>query len=358
MPFAEGAVVELINDGPDSRVVEFEIAHAPLDRPFEGLGHFHCKWHRDVMPVSKDRWPDWTVLKTTGRGRFVGMMLDVWHPRGGGGGGHNSVAGEGWYWWGEGDEKFHVDGEKMPSTFGTGTEDYFGYAWCDPALFVNAYHGQTLTENNAGHQSMYRWQIADDVPFQKSFEGYLEKYFPNDWPTLFAVTACWYLSPDGDDPHGPTPVNERLGYYRRPLISGGGYTVRTRPIGEVGTQDMRGFQTGQWHNDDQLWWRGAKPGNSLEIIVPVEKAGRYAVSAVLTQARNYGIVQLSWDGQPIGLPVDLYHLKVTQSPAIPLWVHELEAGEHILGVTITGANELAGKEYMFGLDQVILEPLP
>ena len=34
-------------------------------------------------------------------------MLHVWNPRGG--------------WWGEGDEKFFVDGEKFPSTFGTGS---------------------------------------------------------------------------------------------------------------------------------------------------------------------------------------------------------------------------------------------
>jgi hypothetical protein len=225
---------------------------------------------------------------------------------------------------------------------------------------VRPFHGQTLTEDNAGHQSMYRWQVADDVPFQKSFEGYLEKYFPNDWPTLFAVTACWYLSPDGNDPHGPTPVNERIGYYHRPTIMAGGYAARIKGFGYgfVTTQNMGGFPAGQWDNDDQLWWPGPQMGNSLEIIVPVEKAGRYAVSAVLTRARNYPIVQLSWDGQPIGLPVDLYYPWVTQSPPIPLWVRELEAGEHVLGVKIIGVNELAGKGHMFGLDRVILEPLP
>ena len=38
-------------------------------------------------------------------------------------------------WWGEGDEKIYVDGEKFPSHFGTGTEDYYGYAWCSPEKF-------------------------------------------------------------------------------------------------------------------------------------------------------------------------------------------------------------------------------
>ena len=101
-------------------------------------------------------------------------MLHVWNPRGG--------------WWGEGDEKFFVDGEKFPSTIGTGSEDYFGYAWCSPQLFQNAYHNQTRNDgNNRGHVSVNRWHIADNVPFQKSFEGCIEKYYPNDRPTLYAA---------------------------------------------------------------------------------------------------------------------------------------------------------------------------
>ena len=64
------------------------------------------------VAVCEDRKPDWVILATQGRGQFCGVMLDVWNPRGG--------------WWGEGDEKFFVDGEKFPSTIGTGSEDYFG----------------------------------------------------------------------------------------------------------------------------------------------------------------------------------------------------------------------------------------
>ena len=39
-------------------------------------------------------------------------------------------------WWGEGDEKFFIDGEKYPSTVGTGSEDYIGYAWAANPPFV------------------------------------------------------------------------------------------------------------------------------------------------------------------------------------------------------------------------------
>ena len=97
------------------------------------------------------------MLRTEGRGRFCGVMLHVWNPRGG--------------WWGEGDEKFFVDGEKFPSTIGTGSEDYFGYAWCDPHLFQKPYHAQSMTQNNAGHQSVLRWHVVDNIPFQTVVRG-------------------------------------------------------------------------------------------------------------------------------------------------------------------------------------------
>ncbi len=201
MPFAVEALVEVANEGTHPITLEFSVTHAPLSRPIHELGRFHAKWHRDSMlPTRPDRMIDWTVLKVQGRGRFCGAMLHVWNPRGG--------------WWGEGDEKFFVDGERFPSTFGTGSEDYFGYAGSNSSLFEHAYHNQTLCENgNVGHVSVNRWQIADSVPFQTSFEGVIEKYFPNSQPTLYACMAYWYQGPAGIDPYGPVPVAQRAGCY-------------------------------------------------------------------------------------------------------------------------------------------------
>ena len=202
MPFAKHALLELVNSDTSRRSVDFEITYESLGRSFEGLGYFHAKWHRDTVELPTDRWPDWIMLDTQGRGRFCGVTLHVWNPRGG--------------WWGEGDEKFFVDGEKFPSTFGTGSEDYFGYAWGNPHLFAKPYHAQTFTQNNQGHQSLLRLHIVDNVPFQKSFEACIEKYFKNDRGTLYASTVWWYLAPGGNDPYGVVPAAERDGYYVKP----------------------------------------------------------------------------------------------------------------------------------------------
>ena len=353
MPFAKRGVVELVNGSPRKREVRFEITHAPLDRPFEGLGHFHAKWHRDVFPVSEDRWPDWTLLKTEGRGRFCGAMLHVWNPRAG----HHAESGEGHWWWGEGDEKFFVDGETFPSTFGTGSEDYFGYAWCDFHLFQRPYHNQTMTQKNAGHQTVSRWQIADNVPFQRSFEGYIEKYFPNERPTLYACVACWYLAPGGADPHRVVPAEQRHGYYARPDIVEGGFRVLGQAVGHITTQDMSKFE-GEWKDDDQLWWSLANPGDTLTVEVPVESPGNCEVNVSLTKGRACGIVQFSLDGHKVGEPIDLHRAKVGSTGPVSLGTHQLSEGKHKLTVEMVGSNHPNPKQrYNFGLDQVLITPV-
>ncbi len=246
MPFAQSAVVELVNEDSAAHHVEFDITHAPLGREFTGLGHFHCKWHRDTVELPRDRWPDWLMLQTEGRGRFCGVSLHVWNPQGG--------------WWGEGDEKFFVDGEKFPSTFGTGSEDYFGYAWGNPGLFQKPYHAQTMSQDNRGHQSLLRWHMVDNVPFQKSFEGCIEKYFRNDRGTLYACTARWYLSPEGVDHYRPVAAADRDGYYTRGQMVVAGLKILNEPHGSTEVQGLTGFGGSKWKNDEQLWWTGAAQG--------------------------------------------------------------------------------------------------
>ena len=152
---------------------------------------------------------DWAFLKVKGRGRFCGITLHVentWEEP-------KQQAETWWYgkwdkktvdwWWGEGDEKFFVDEEKFPSTFGTGCEDYIGYAWsAEPpfSLFESPFANQPFTPvNGNGHTIVNRFQIADNVPFQTSFEGYLEKYKRNQWgknnKCIFDAVAYWYQMP-------------------------------------------------------------------------------------------------------------------------------------------------------------------
>lgn len=350
MPFAKSAEVTIRNDGPQERRVQYEVFTVPLKGDVKRFTRFHAKWHRDeFLPTEPERTIDWPMLKTTGRGRYVGVMLHIWSPRGG--------------WWGEGDEKFFVDGEKFPSTFGTGSEDYFGYAWSSATLFFHPLHNQTFNSGNCkGHISVNRWHIADQIPFHTSFAADIEKYYPNSRPTLYASTVYWYLEPGGDDPYAPVPLRERADYYVQPAyktipgaVEGELMKILSRTGGDPQEQDLTAWGE-KWSRDAHLWWINAKPGDRLELALPVEKAGQYVLEAHLTKAKDYGIVQLFLGSQKLGDPIDLYHPQVVPTGAIKLGARELTAGEHKLTVEITGANEKAVKSYMFGLDYVKLVP--
>ncbi|MHC4440419.1 MAG: DUF2961 domain-containing protein, partial [Planctomycetota bacterium] len=351
MPFAEQAEVLVQNDSNVEREIQLEVVHVPLKSDIRKLGRFHAKWHRDAfLPEEPERRViDWTMLKTEGRGRFCGVMLHVWNPRGG--------------WWGEGDEKFFVDGEKFPSTIGTGSEDYFGYAWCDPALFTNCYHNQTISMSNRGHISVNRWHITDNVPFQKSFEAAIEKYYPNSKPTLYACTAYWYQAAGQSDPYEPVPVEQRKGYWGeievfkvKGALEGEKLKILAKTAGSAGRQDMYGFGP-DWSGDAHLWWVQAKPGDTLDLAVPVEKAAKYRLQMQLTKAIDYGIVQFYLDGKKLGKPIDLFNNGVIATGALDMGIHELDKGEHKLRVEIVGANEKAVKSYMFGLDYIKLQDI-
>ena len=111
---------------------------------------------------------------------------------------------------------------------------------------------------------------------------------------------------------------------------------------------------GKWGNGSQLWWTGAKPGDKLDLALPVEKSGRFKILVQFTQAVDYGIVQLSLDGEKLGGPVDLYHDGVIATGELNLGTRELSAGDHQLTVEITGANPKAVQSFMVGLDYVKL----
>ena len=102
----------------------------------------------------------------------------------------------------------------------------------------------------------------------------------------------------------PVPAAQRQGYYVAPPASEGGYAILGKPRGRVQTQHMGGRGKDKWHGNDQLWWTRAKPGDKLDLAVPVAKSSTYEVSAVLTKAKDYAIVQLYLDGKKAGGPIE------------------------------------------------------
>ena len=152
------------------------------------------------------------------------------------------------------------------------------------------------------------------------------------------------------------PINEKTGQVEDAL-EGETLMVVKKSAGQTSAQEMKGFAAGRWSDNKQLFWTGAKPGDRLELELPIDKGGKFEMRAALTMARDYGIVQFHLDDKPLGEPLDLYNFPdVITTGELTLGERELSAGKHRLSIEITGSNPSAVKAYMVGLDYVRVVP--
>lgn len=415
MPFKR-AVIQVKNEGTVPRNLSFTIHTEPLEKSADDLLRYHFKWHRDDFSgfdekrLWTDRWPDWPVLKVDGaEGRFCGFTAHIWNPL------HawNLAAREKGifsipeklkegtpnydffmknvpppksdYWWGEGDEKFFVDGEKMPSTYGTGSEDYFGYAWGTSLAFDSALQTQPRNgaaneidkgadkdgPGNVGHITVARWQIPDNIPFNQSFEAVMEKYHGNNWPLLNAYGVSWYQTAGKADYYKEVPVKERVDYYLPapckppvPVVNGrleGEHlshidVLDTTRGGPHKVQNMSEHGTG-WSNDAERNWLawGPKHNSFLCLQFEVKEAvDEFSVGA--TYGPKNGIFDFYLDEQKIGGPVDFYARSYNREKDHVFNI-SLKPGTHVLKVVAVGWHpevEKLKKNLNFGLDYIQL----
>ena len=153
------------------------------------------------------------------------------------------------------------------------------------------------------------------------------------------------------------PINDKTGRVDGTL-EGEKLKVLAASAGKTLVQGMSGFSKDRWSGGEQLFWLGAKPGERLELELPVEKAGKYDILAALTMAPDYAIVGVEIDDEKVGQPIDLFSAPdVITTGELTIAQRELAAGPHKLVLRITGANPAAVASYMVGLDYVRLRPV-
>jgi D-arabinan exo alpha-(1,3)/(1,5)-arabinofuranosidase (non-reducing end) len=128
--------------------------------------------------------------------------------------------------------------------------------------------------------------------------------------------------------------------------------IRAREGGETTRQDMRGFGDG-WSGDAQLFFTPRSPGAFVELEVPVAENGNYQIAVRLTRAVDYGRVQASLDGQPLGKPFDGFDRSVVPSGLVPLGLEYLRKGAHALRFTVVGKSD-DSRGFFAGIDSVLL----
>ena len=250
--------------------------------------HFRARWRVDHDLLASDSVvQDIPYVLARGKGTFVGATALIMNP--------TSVPSSWGNWWGEGDEKIFIDDDSRPSTFGTGSEDYFNYAWSSSRIFTHAYCGQPRNDGpaNRGFVTNYRWQILDDMPFHERFEFFMELFSHEPVSGFsYARIAYYYGTPEISDDHmlvkdadvrplrlpeSWMPVGRKLTekavFYQAEELAEGDAPV--------------GFAKGDmWAGGRLLVWHPRQAGDSLEFQLPILEAGRYLI--VLTVAQYPG----------------------------------------------------------------------
>ena len=195
MPFRRRARITMTNIGEEAMRLYYQINYTLTEVP-EDCAYFHAQFRRTNPLPYKDVY---TILDgVQGRGHYVGVYM-AWGVNNNG-------------WWGEGEIKFYIDGDKeWPTICGTGTEDYF----CGSYNFENkeTKQYQEFTTPYAGLNQvirpdgvyrsqqrfgMYRWHITDPIRFQQDLRVTIQalgwrsghRYLPLQ--DDIASVAFWY----------------------------------------------------------------------------------------------------------------------------------------------------------------------
>lgn len=357
MPFRERALITIENLGGQAvQVKNLAVQDTRWDWDDNSL-LFHAdwqQWHRIETKANthaRDHGAsDLNWLTVQGQGVYVGDTLTLYN-------GADA-------WWGEGDEKIYVDGESFPSHFGTGTEDYYGYAWCNPNTFQAPFHAQPTGLGNIKHGMSVnsRYRALDAIPFRESLQFDMELWHWAKTRMNYAPVTFWYGRADARSQVKPMPdeakrkvarVQEDVVEVKRVPGALEGESLTIKATGG-GTTEHQGGAQFNWSGSRQLWWRDGKVGESLVLEFPVEASGTFDLIAALVKAVDYGIVSIAINGQILVESLDLYHTEVI-TREVSLGTVALKKGVNQMVVTVVGANPQAVKRYMFGLDYLLLK---
>ena len=341
--------------------------------------HFHANWRSDDV-VSGRPFLDWNFIDIRGKGVLVGDAWTVLSPDRG--------------WWGEGDEKIYVDGaydSGFPTHFGTGTEDYYGWAggrvpkrvdvFSHPFL-ANVSVGSTAEDNPRGFNICTRTRSLDAIPFESRLRFDMEAspgtQIRNPWNLLaYSAVVFWYARPGAGSNRPPLPEEAA-----KPIVSLAALHERAEAIrrgnarrveGAMEFEAMKpsakseGLRCGPQRpapafNPDKTWSEGnhffvaaRNPGDYVEFTF-TEQFQTVDMQLHVTKSYDFGVVRLSVNGRPVGREIDLYASRpVTETVALGRVV---PADNRIVlrMELVRESDKSRGARTYMGLDCVVLGP--
>ena len=358
MPFKKSSNISVINYGNQNVELKLNVSISDYKWKRSSM-YFGVSWHEHNQintasnpDLENHEWHyDLNYVDLKGEGVYVGDALTVF----------NTVN----VWWGEGDEKIFVDGEDFPSCIGTGTEDYYGYAWCRPEKFTHPFIAQPTGAGNfnPGMTVNLRYRSLDAMPFKKEISSNIEMWHWVKTKMNYAMTAFWYVKPGFVSNILPNieivkiPVALKRSDIYKPVVDKEG-KIEGEHL-EVVTYDSgtAGMQTGNfgWSGKAQLWWRNAAIGDQLVTKFILNEPGKYRITSQLTKAPDYGKVQISLNGETIVKSLNCFNKNGVVVFPIDFGSYVLKEGENTFSLKIIGTDKSAKPGNMAGIDYLKFE---
>ena len=365
MPFKSTADVNIINYGDQSVKLVYNKVWTDDYKWTRNSMHFGAIW-KELREVESggsshvngdDGHFDVNYVTLEGEGVYMGSGLTIFNTADA--------------WWGEGDEKIWVDGEDFPSFIGTGTEDYFGYAWCRPEKFSHFLIAQPDGAGNfhPGMSVNLRFHILDLIPFNSSIQFDLELWHWAKTIMNYAPISYWYLKPGGTcniepDPEAvKKPVSLKRDDLIEPLpIKNGileGEDLRVIEVSS-GSHQIQTINEWNWSSNSQLWWIADADKEILKADFLVEDPGSYQVSIVYSKAIDYANFKISINDKAPSKTLVGYHDQTGKeviTKTEKLGIYKLVKGENTITFSINGHHKDAIPRYMVGIDLLKFQKL-
>ena len=329
MPYREKVRIQVCPEfGSSDMRVEMRVGVAPWKWDDRSM-HFHATWRPDEL-LPGTPFQDWNFVDVKGEGVFVGDAWTVLNPTHG--------------WWGEGDEKIYVDGAwdaKFPTHFGTGTEDYYGWAGgvnptredeFDEPFLANVRVGGVDGNHTRGFNILTRTRALDAIPFSKRLRFDMEispgtgQRRPSDFLGYSAV-SFWYARPGAKHNRKEVWPDEGLSLMSLADIDRASAAVKKGPAPVVlkGAVECEGLtpvakspglvaqsqrphesmRPEQWSGGAHLFIPARQAGDFVELAF-TEQFEPAELELFVTRSFDFGVVDISVNGRKVAEAVDLY----------------------------------------------------
>lgn len=318
--------------------------------------HFRARW-RILHGLLNSAVYDLPFLIAQGQGVYVGTASILLNPC--------PVPTSYGNWWGEGDEKIFVDDDRLPSTFGTGSEDYYNYAWSAPDIFLFPYCGQPRNDgpDNRGFVTNNRWHILDPLPFRQRLSFYMEFYSHERTPGYsYARIAYHYGRPGLMDDHIPA-TDDDLRHLElapwQPAPRGAARNALFFQTEELAPSESdKAFEHNNLYAGGKLFmWQPAKKGETLQLSLPVAEKGNYVIGFTARLNADSGSFSARLGDQALDFGRPILDLHVPHRNLLRNFFSKpmaLEPGAHTLTLRFEGATE-GSQGKAIGLDFVWLQ---